>query len=231
MSGRLRNLSIKQKLAFITLMTCAAVLILASSGTFISDEIAFRKSTERDLRLTARIIGNNSTAALTFDDSKTAQEVLSALRADQDIVAAAVYDKQGQLFAKYVGQLKNARIPDHPQNDSSQYEGPNIVVFQTVSLDHETLGTIFIQSDGSSLHAHIEQQLLISGSILVVSLLIAFVLIWSLQRVVSGPILKLAGTARRISAEKNYAVRAEKDSNDEVGALIDSFNEMIQQIH
>ena len=89
MSGRLRNLSIKQKLAFITLMTCAAVLILASSGTFISDEIAFRKSTERDLRLTARIIGNNSTAALTFDDSKTAQEVLSALRADQDIVAAA----------------------------------------------------------------------------------------------------------------------------------------------
>jgi len=57
------------------------------------------------------------------------------------------------------------------QNDSSQYEGPNIVVFQTVSLDHEKLGTIFIQSDGSSLHAHIDQQLLISGSILVVGCL------------------------------------------------------------
>jgi len=51
-----------------------------------------------------------------------------------------------------------------------------------------------------------------------------------LQAIISGPILSLAGVAEAVSEDKDYSTRASKQSNDEVGLLIDSFNEMLEQI-
>src|SRR5206468_6280409 len=51
-----------------------------------------------------------------------------------------------------------------------------------------------------------------------------------LQKLISQPILALAGTARVVAEERNYAARAVKHGNDEVGFLIDQFNEMLAQI-
>ena len=65
---------------------------------------------------------------------------------------------------------------------------------------------------------------------MLVVLAISFILSARLQRVISGPVLKLAETARSVSENKDYSVRAEKHGDDEVGALIESFNEMLAQI-
>jgi C4-dicarboxylate-specific signal transduction histidine kinase len=66
--------------------------------------------------------------------------------------------------------------------------------------------------------------------VLCISLLAAFFLSMRLQRVISVPVLQLAQAVRTVALEKNYSVRATKQGNDELGQLVDGFNEMLVQI-
>jgi signal transduction histidine kinase/CheY-like chemotaxis protein len=70
----------------------------------------------------------------------------------------------------------------------------------------------------------------LAGAIVLGAALIAFLFSSRLQRIISGPILSLAHTARIVSEQKDYSVRAEKRTDDEIGFLIDRFNEMLAQI-
>lgn len=47
---------------------------------------------------------------------------------------------------------------------------------------------------------------------------------------ISASISHLAGVANAVAAERNYSIRAIKTSGDELGHLIDDFNEMLDQI-
>jgi methyl-accepting chemotaxis protein len=57
-----------------------------------------------------------------------------------------------------------------------------------------------------------------------------FLVATRLKGIMSEPIASLAGTIRIVADEKDYSVRAEKKSNDELGVLNDGFNEMLDQI-
>ena len=66
--------------------------------------------------------------------------------------------------------------------------------------------------------------------VILVALVTASLISIKLQKVISYPILSLAGTADRVSKQKDYSIRGEKQSEDEIGLLIDSFNDMLSQI-
>jgi len=51
-----------------------------------------------------------------------------------------------------------------------------------------------------------------------------------LQKQISNPIVNLAQTMQRVSAEENYGLRVEGSSQDEIGSLIAGFNQMLAQI-
>src|SRR6185295_16808092 len=97
----LRDFNIKQKLLAITMITIAVALIVAGFGVVIADSILFRSNMERDLAALASIVGDNSTAALAFDDPRVATETLSALRARPHMAAACVFKADGTVFAQY----------------------------------------------------------------------------------------------------------------------------------
>ena len=228
----MKHLSIKKKLVFITVATCAAVLILGGAALFISDLALARSEMADDLRLIARIIGNNSTAALTSDDPMIAQGILSAFRADGHVIAAAIYDARGKLFAKYTANSPGARIPDRPEQETSRFDSNSLIVFQAIVLDKDRLGTLFIQSDLGRLDERFRRDVIISaarlgvrspGGIAVDDLAAA-----SRSPI---PILKLAATApSRFGREKLLCPGRKDGTDDEIpGNLIDSFNEMLDQ--
>jgi signal transduction histidine kinase/CheY-like chemotaxis protein len=66
--------------------------------------------------------------------------------------------------------------------------------------------------------------------VLLVSALLALALSRRLQGLISGPILHLADIELRVTREKDYSLRAVKQSEDELGLLIEGFNEMLVQI-
>jgi signal transduction histidine kinase len=66
--------------------------------------------------------------------------------------------------------------------------------------------------------------------VVVLASLVAYALSRTFQRQISRPIIALAETAKAVSERHDYAVRATKHGDDELGVLTDAFNHMLAQI-
>ncbi|MCZ6872573.1 MAG: response regulator [bacterium] len=226
-----RDVPIKRKLTLIIMLTSSVSLLLAGAGYVTYDLITFRRAMVRDLSTLAEIIGTNSRAALTFDDQSSAEETLASLSAERQIVSACLYMTDGTVFAKYRRDDVNKDLsPPAPQADSHRFEDGHLVLFQQIVLVGETIGTIYIQSDLSEMHARLKRYVSIGAIVLLVVSGVAFLLSSKFQRLISEPILHLAQTMRVVSDQEDYAIRAAKHSQDEIGFLIDGFNDMLAQI-
>lgn len=209
------------------MLTSSGALVLAGAGFATYEIVLFREGMIRELSVEAEIIGRNSTAALTYGDRSSANEALAALRAEPHIVSACIYSPDGRVFARY-GKISG--FPHPTPGDTHTFGRDHLVLFRQILLDGEKIGTIYIRSDLTELASRLNRYALLALAVLLVSLFVAFLLSSILQKVISEPVLHLAETARRVSAEKNYSVRAVQHGKDEIAVLIDGFNEMLDQI-
>ncbi len=225
------DLSIRQKLQTIVMATSAAALLVASVVFALFDRSTFLRAKTQDLSAAARMVGSNSTAALSFGDAQSAREILSALQAKQNVTHACIYNKGGAVFASYSRDAANNDFSPPPvQIQSSAIVGENMVLFQPITLNGKSIGTIFIEADLLDLDARLTRFLEIDLLVLLASLAVAFLLSSRLQRVISGPIRELADTALSVSSRENYSIRATKRGEDEIGLLFDQFNSMLDRI-
>src|SRR5687767_166283 len=226
-----QDISIKRKLTWIIMIASSAALLLVSAGFVTYEIVGRRQSMTRDLSTLAEVIGNESTGALSFEDTDRAREILNALRAKKNIVAAALYDQSGHLFARYQPDYSSREyFPDSPRRDGSQFEADHLIIFHQIRLKDDTIGTVYLKSDLKELNERLQRYGLIVLLILAVSSTITYYLSGLLQRVISRPIFHLVETAQAVSIEQDYSRRATKHGDDELGQLIDGFNAMLGQI-
>ncbi len=225
----LQNLPIRKKLTLVILMTCAAVLAVACALLVAYERHDFRRAIVRDTTVLAEILGKNTRAALAFQDEAAAREILHALQSEDHIIGARLY-AGGAPFADYVRAGARVFFSDKPAADGAVFEPGHLAVYRPVRLNGKRLGTIHLQIELAGIHARLALLAAISGVILAVSLLIAYVLSARLQRPISDPILDLVATAQTIAARKDYTARARSHGNNEVGALSDAFNDMLAGI-
>jgi signal transduction histidine kinase/DNA-binding response OmpR family regulator len=226
-----RDASIQRKLTFVVLCTSLLGLSLACTAFEIYERASFRAAMTSELSVLAETLGANTTASLVFNDPKSAQDMLGALRAERHIVAACLYDASGNLFAAYrrTGVDAGFKVPA-PQADGERFASDSLTLYRRVSLDGRNAGSIAIISDLGALHAKIRQYTEISALVILLSVLATFLVSTRLLRLITEPILQLAGIASRVSEQEDYALRAVSSGNDEVGALIASFNQMLERI-
>jgi len=227
----LRNTSIKRKQTLIIMLTSGVALLLACVAFASYEVIAFQTTMEQDLSILAEIIGNTTSAAIEFGDPKSATETLSALRAEPNISAACIYTNKGEVFATY-DRSNDGKLftPPSHQTNHIYFSKDSLELFRPIVFKGEALGTVYVSSDLNALYSRLNRYAFISIGVLFASSLVAFLLSSQLQQLISGPILSLVKTARAVTLEKNYSVRAVKQSEDELGVLIDAFNEMLKQI-
>ena len=226
-----RDLSIRQKLTAIVLVTCGVSIFIACAMLAAYDIGAFRREIAVDLVSTANITGSNTTAALSFGDARAAHETLSSLAAQTHIVSAAVYAADGSVFARYARAGADAQlVPPRPGPDGVVFSRHDVLVVEAIRLNAERIGTIYLQSDLEQLYARAKNFFKILNIVILACLLTAYLLASRLQRLISGPVLALSQTAATVSLEKDYSLRASKSGDDEVGSLVDRFNEMLAQI-
>ena len=224
-------LSIKRKLMLVTLLTSGIVLLLACAAFVTYDQITFRRSIQVDLRTLAEIVGTSSRAAVDLGDRVRSEVFLGALQARKPIVFACFY-KDGTVLSQYRrAGWDGPTLPDQLQADGVRFQEGYLVAFQRIlNPEKEQVGTLFIRYALDEMGARL-RTFLVAVLVIFAAAVVMVVLISSrLQRVVSEPILELAQTARVVSDQKNYSVRAVKRTQDEVGFLIDQFNEMLGQI-
>ena len=226
-----RKLRIKYKLQAIIMAVVVPALLLSCAAFATYDLVALRNSLKRDLMAQAEIVGSNINAALGFADQKAAEEILSGLRAKPNIVAAYVYSSDGKLFAVYqrAGARNHGSVPQlRPQE--IRLESDRLVVLQPIQGRDGVIGSLYLESDLREMRERIKRFSTIIGVILLVALLAALGLSLKLQEVISAPILQLAQAARAVSVKGDYAIRAVKANEDELGNLVDDFNHMLEQI-
>ncbi len=227
----LRDKPIRQQLMAILLLTSGVVLVLTCAAFLAYEFVTFRQTTLKNLSTLGAIIAANSTASLAFQNEGDAREILSALRAEPHVVAAALYDKDGKLFARYPADLPVAAFPAAPDRDGYRFEHSHLVGFAPVAqASNPRLGTLYLQSDLTAVYGTLRLAGAIAALVMAVSLLVAYLLSATLQGTISRPILALAETAKSVSDRSDYSVRAPKLGGDELGLLTDAFNQMLSRI-
>ena len=227
----IRKGSIKQKLMKISMLTTCVALLLTSVLLIVNEVTVFRQSLMERMGVMARIIGTNSTAALMFNDQKTAEETLSALKSAQNITCAVLYNRNGDVLAQYIRDGSAGDCRRHPVGPDGYHLGiDHLDILQRIHLDNEIIGTLYIQSDLKELYHLIQWYLVTVFMVILLSIAIAFVLMSRLQKIITKPLSEMADVMNTISGENNYSVRVAIQSQDEVGILGEGFNEMLSQI-
>ncbi len=212
------------------MLTSSIVLIMTCAAFFVYEYITAREMMRRQISTLSQIIATNSTAALAFDNHQDAVEILQALKAESNISAAALYDENGKLFAKYPASINKFYLPANPGPIGYYFTDSFLQGFYPVQQEGTRLGTIFLRSDMHAVYKRFMLYAIIAVVFIVISIIFAWIISKLLQRSISTPILQLADTAKVVSDQQNYSVRAIKKSDDEVGILTDAFNHMLTRI-
>ena len=223
--------SIQTKLTLLILFATLLALVLAFAGFGIYERSSFRKEVTQELSTLADTLGANTAASLAFDDSKSAAEMLSALKADPHIQAACLYDSHGKIFATY----RRADLPSTFSMpallaDGDYFQPSSLTLFRAVSLEQEKAGSIAIVSDLSAFRSKMIQYLKIVSIVLFLSCLITGLISALLLRTITTPLLQLASVATTISRDQDYSLRVAQLGSDEVGTVIASFNSMLERV-
>jgi signal transduction histidine kinase/HAMP domain-containing protein len=226
----LRAASIRAKLFAIVMITTASALVITAISMTAYELKSYREATVREMGTVANVVGANSTAALEFNVPSTAEEILAGAGTLPEVLSACLYDKKGALFASYVRPGQMLRCPDHPDAATVAVQPAGFVVQQPVMLHNERVGTLRLFSHVGELQRRVNLHMIILFVVLFVSALVATLVTARLQRILSVPILELARTAKSISEKRDYTLRASKHSEDEIGAAVDAFNQMLARI-
>ena len=221
---------IRRTLMTMLLVACGIVVLVMSLGTIAYELLTIRQSTARALNTIGEMTAANSTAALAFNNPDDAAEVLSALKAERHIVAAALYGPDGALFARYLPSGAPEALPQAPGEVGTRFVHGNVVDVQPVLQGSRKLGMLYIESDMKAAYERLALSAVIAVGVIVVSFLIAFAVSRRIQRRISDPIVALTETARAVSTNRDYAVRATPAPGLELGVLTDTFNQMLTQI-
>jgi len=229
--NRYRNLPIKHKLRMVIMLTVSVALILACSAMLAYDQFAARNSMRRQLGVLADIFSANSTAALSFKDPVSANELLSTLKANRSIQVGLIYSADGKPFASYYRAHEAVRTPLRTdRGDGSWFEADRLVLIRRIVFAGQIIGTVYIESDLKELADRLSNFAKIILAILVGAAFLALMLSSKLQGVILKPIVHLAHVAETVSHGKDYATRAVKSADDDLGKLTDRFNEMLSEI-
>jgi signal transduction histidine kinase/DNA-binding response OmpR family regulator/HPt (histidine-containing phosphotransfer) domain-containing protein len=242
------DLPIERKLRVVVLVPAMGVFAVAMTAHFAMNLLHLRDDLQWSAERVARITGAGTIDALRQGDDTAALKAMNALRDEWLVSDAEILAPNGQTLGTYrLGQDEahlelaapnSAAIlqpvpsvdPQHPQRPQLYWQDSQFQIIAPVVRSGQVLGFVHIIVPIHVLYADWQSYVLITLALIVTAVLTAFWLASRLQLQISGPIVNLAHTMQRVSLEEDYSLRVERSSHDEVGSLIDGFNQMLAQI-
>ncbi len=225
----LYNLSIRVKITAIITGISLVAIILGFSIITINNVSNFKKEMVKQNSLTAKLLSEYLLYALIFEDSKSAVNQLEKLSVLKFINKAEVYDANGKFFASF-GNLPASNKELLEKESFSKFVDNELYIVEPVWNESEFLGTILFRVSTENLAEKVRGYLIvliITGGIVGVFIIL---LANSFQKIISEPILKLAGLMDKISKSNDFSIRVNKMYSDEIGTLYNGFNDMLEQI-
>lgn len=248
------SLSIRHRLVMIIVFVSVTAVMLTTVSITLSSILNLKDTMRQDLELTASIVGERNRFAIKFGRHDVVSDNLQLFRVRPAVVQACVYDMQGEVFAKYpildaadklalggempkaaLKQVKEHACPKMTQ-ERTEFTDDVLETYKHIMLKDQRIGAVYIASDLRDIHHAIQKQTLAAIAIVMCASLAAYLLAIRLQQFISRPIFELAQTAKSISHDKDYSVRApsgdamQRRTPHEIQALFVAFNEMLAEI-
>ena len=227
--------SIADKLTRMTLVVSGMALLLAYVSFLAYDLYSLRQELISALSTEANIVGANCITALMFDDRVAAQSTLAALRNSPQIRAAVIIRPDGTEFARYLrtpsAQFELTERLTLSETQHYWTRGRDILLGSRIQFQGGWVGTVYLLAETGDVARRAERFGLISAGMLLLCFAIALLSTSTIRHLVSDPLTGLARTAQIVTREKDYSVRAKlPPSSDELSFLVQSFNDMLEQI-
>jgi len=240
---------LKKKLMFIILLTCGVVTCVISTVFTANEVLTSRKAITEEMLSLADIVEAKISARDPSHVKSDLRETLSGLSANPRVLTAKILTGEGILLAEYTApgekdpliNIDPAKGPwlDWMKSTLSPNSGPESHVFgsgkdttilRKISTANQPIGTLILRPKMKGLTEQLGLSFIITTAVLLISFMLAFILSNRLQDLVTVPVMNLVQTMKRVSREKNYSLRSQTAGQDEIGSLIDSFNEMLSEI-
>ncbi len=234
MLARFRNLSIKKKIVFFLFILSAFALFVSSILFIIYDKQQFKRKALRDLSILAETVGNNNAANLEFfmSGKEDAKKSLQLLSSDAYIEMAAIYNVNNLSFADYAKKGIGYRASEKLEfpTDTIIFSQDKIIITKPIIYKNHTHGTIFIQTNLDEYKERTTKFLIVISLIIILALIISLIMAIYFQGLITKPIINLADLMKNIAETRNYSIRSDYNSKDEIGQLSYVFNEMISRL-
>jgi signal transduction histidine kinase len=226
--------SVRRKLMLVIFAITFLALFLSACAMVIYDAYSYQRSWVGDVTTQARIIARVSGSAISFNDPKAARENLETLVERPQILAAAIFTTDGKQFAAY----SNGGAITKPEalvsaagtrGDGYRIEGDQLLVYYPVTEGHEVVGTVYLRARYELVDRTIGYVTILALAMVAIMVVTGLVAA-RLQRTITGPILAITGVAQRVMQSRDFSLRAEKRTNDEIGVLVDAFNGMLGEV-
>ena len=228
---RFKDISVREKLTRLFMAIACFVGVVVSVPMATYDIYQLRRSMAQDIGTLGDVLAGNSTAALTFNDVDATYDLLQALRAEPNVTRACIYDISGRPLANYIRDKNRAELAfPRPRTDMTYFEGDQLILFRSVKIAGESIGTLYIESDLQKLHARYRGYYVTFTVVLMTAFALAFLIASRVQKFISQPVLDLVQTTKAVSERRDYSIRTAVKSDDEFGLLGTEFNEMLEQI-
>ncbi|QOL49435.1 response regulator [Massilia litorea] len=234
--------SLYRKLTTMLMLSTGVALACVFVAFTVASVLNGRANEGRQLSSLAGVVAANSADALVFNDRSLARTLLASLEAKGEISQAALYDRKGKLFAAYSAPAHAGGDPAATLEtideetlalanlDTARLWSPRMRLYRQVAGAKAQVGVLVIEADLRPMWRDILRSVGVLGAAMCASLLVSLVLARRLTRSIAAPVTKLIQTAQEVSSSQNYTLRVPHERRDELGTLINSFNDMLAQI-
>lgn len=233
------NWPISRKLTTIVLLASGVLIAVMVVVVSLEKHSSFRGKLVNNSEVLADVIGANASAALVYSDSETAYEMLSALQAEDDVLAAALYNGEGRIFVSYT--YPTTRPTAKPQtlpetigsgavNSTPLFRDESFDVVQAITLQNEVVGYILLRTDLTQLKQQLLKFFVFIIGVSILLLTAAISICTRLNRTITSPVSQLAQTMENVTETQLFNARVNKIHDDEIGILVDGFNTMLAKI-
>jgi signal transduction histidine kinase/DNA-binding response OmpR family regulator len=223
--------SLRRRVTAIVLLGTAAGPFLFYAAFALLEVSAQRDAIERRLKGYAELVAYAGGPALVAGDRPGAIASLQMLKTQPEVSDAWLIGRDGRPMAALVSR---AAAPDviQPRNVATMWspEWSFVDLVKPVFAEGTTVGFVAVRADLGPVWSRVVDTYTHGAIGALVAFVLAFLVTWRLQRVVTAPIEALSGTTRDVARTRDFSLRAVRHSDDEVGVLVDDFNAMLGEL-
>lgn len=225
----LRNLNIRNKLIVVILSVSLISTTIGFTFLLIDRINEVKKSVIEESELIAKVVGDNVIPALEFNYTDRADEILKQFENSPKIISAIVFTKDLKKFGAYHKGSDSFEIGKIHLEKFHFFNDDILQLFEPIIFNGQVYGVMYLRTN-TSLSTNIRGQIYLILTVFLIITILSLILAYFTQGLISGPILKLAANAQDVVAKNDYSIHLRSDTNDEVGKLVKSFNEMLEHL-